>query len=295
MRFIKVNSNSMVNGVFIVGNKRSGSTHIGKLLNLHPEIFVSNESDIMWILYNFHNNKPLDYYPLDSPAGMKFSLEAAEHILSKDCTVQENFYNFQTYLMKVGFISVPPMEKKNLKYIGDQKPYQNIDPDVLPFILEHFPDARFIHLVRHPFEVISSSMKFMKDGSFLWKGKTPEEIFDKWVYHEQAVINAKEKYPSLKIHQVDYGDIISDAENQMQKIFDFLGLSYSKEVLFNCRFETAPNFKKVTEYPVSDSQKKMMDVYGYQTNFNYIEQSIIPPIRQFYHKASFKLRRMLFH
>jgi hypothetical protein len=284
----------MVNGVFIVGNKRSGSTHLMKLLNIHPEIFVSNESDIMWVLYNYHNNKPLDFYPLDSPAGMKFSLEAAEQILSKDKTVQENFYNFQTYLMEKGFISVAPMNKKNLKYIGDQKPYQNIDPEVLPFILEHFPNAKFIHLVRHPFEVISSSMKFMKDGSFLWKGKKPDEIFDKWVFHEQAVINAKAKY-DLAIHQVDYHDIISDTENQMKNIFEFLGLAYTKEILFECRFETAPNFKEIPTYPTTEDQLKMMNNFGYKSKFNYFEKTIIPPITQFYNKATFKLRRILFH
>jgi len=57
----------MTKAVFIVGNKRSGSTQLMALLNLHPNIFVSNESDIIWILYRFHNNQDIVPYPWDTP------------------------------------------------------------------------------------------------------------------------------------------------------------------------------------------------------------------------------------
>ena len=50
-----------INGLFIVGNKRSGSTHLMRLLNLHENIFVTNESDIVWVLYCYHNNIVIPY------------------------------------------------------------------------------------------------------------------------------------------------------------------------------------------------------------------------------------------
>ena len=36
--------------LFIMGNKRSGSTLMADLLNSHANVFVSHESDIAWIL-----------------------------------------------------------------------------------------------------------------------------------------------------------------------------------------------------------------------------------------------------
>ena len=81
----------------------------------------------------------------------------------------------------------------------------------------------------------------------------------------------------------------------MKKIFEFLEVSYSKEVLFECRFETAPNFKKMPIYPTTDAQLAMMKRFGYKSTFNYFEQTILPPVKQFWYKATFKLRRMLFH
>jgi LPS sulfotransferase NodH len=37
--------------LFIMGNKRSGSTLVTDLLNAHPRVFVSHESDVAWLLY----------------------------------------------------------------------------------------------------------------------------------------------------------------------------------------------------------------------------------------------------
>ncbi len=65
----------MTKAVFIIGNKRSGSTQLMHLLNLHPNIFISNESDILWILYRFHNNLDIVPYQWDTPIGMNRILE----------------------------------------------------------------------------------------------------------------------------------------------------------------------------------------------------------------------------
>ncbi|MCK5521977.1 MAG: sulfotransferase [Thiomargarita sp.] len=74
----------MTKAVFIIGNKRSGSTQLMHLLNLHPNIFVSNESDILWILYRFHNDLDIVPYKWDTPIGINRTLEKHKDLLSKD-------------------------------------------------------------------------------------------------------------------------------------------------------------------------------------------------------------------
>lgn len=44
--------------LFIIGNKRSGSTLMTDLPNVHPRVFVSHESDIAWILYQAREGWP---------------------------------------------------------------------------------------------------------------------------------------------------------------------------------------------------------------------------------------------
>ena len=69
--------------LFIIGNKRSGSTLTTDLLNSHPNIFVSHESDIAWILFQANDGKPERYkpHPLDSTLMMSSTLEIGKHIL----------------------------------------------------------------------------------------------------------------------------------------------------------------------------------------------------------------------
>ena len=54
--------------LFVIGSKRSGSTLTVHLLNTHPEVFVTHESDIAWLLYQYRNGRParVETHPLDS-------------------------------------------------------------------------------------------------------------------------------------------------------------------------------------------------------------------------------------
>lgn len=274
-----------MNGLFIVGNKRSGSTHLMNLLNLHDEVFVSNESDIIWILYNFHNGREIKPYPQGSPSGMNQSLEIASHVLDKNASVRENFENYQRYLMENGFLSQEPTHKKNLKYIGDQKPYQNIDPTMMPFIRKHFPKAKFIHLVRHPFEVVTSSMKFAKGtGGFIWKDMSPEQIMEKWEMHENWVKDARKKY-DLDIMDLRYDRLIARPKQEMTRVFQFLDVPFDSDLLNKCQEITMPNFKPITTYKLTESQRKMLEDYDMKTSFSWLDLKVIPKVSRYYHRA----------
>jgi len=276
-------------GLFIVGNKRSGSTHIMRLLNLHPKIFISNESDIIWILYNFHRGKEIERYPYDSPGGMNAALKVARDVLDAKASVVENYENFQRKLMETGFLKMEPTQKSKLEYIGDQKPYQNIDPEMLPFILEHFPDAKFLHILRHPFEVIPSSMKFGGGtGGFIWKGMGPKEIMEKWEMHENWVADAKEKY-SPDMVQLKYGDLMRDPRGEMQRIFDFLNLECDADLLEKCREITLVNFKPVENFALTETQRQLLKTYGMKTHFSLLQQKVIPQAKKVLEKIKRKL------
>ena len=55
--------------LFIMGNKRSGSTLMTDLLNSHANVFVSHESDIAWILYQARAGRPARYQTHTLAAG----------------------------------------------------------------------------------------------------------------------------------------------------------------------------------------------------------------------------------
>jgi hypothetical protein len=257
----------MTNAVFIVGNKRSGSTQLMNLLNLHPNIFISNESDIIWILYRFYNNQEIIPYPWDTPVGMNHTVEKYMYLLSKQQTPFDNFVTLQTTLMKEGSIKLPPMQKENLRWIGDQKPFQQIDPELMPFIKQHFPGAKFIHLIRHPFPVVKSSQVFVGQ---LWQGMSAEEILKRWTMHENWVQLEKQK-DEIPLLEVKYEDIISHTQREMARIFDFLAVDYDQAILQQARKITRSTIKPHPRLPCPPETQAIMSQYGYSTKSFWLE------------------------
>jgi len=258
----------MTKAVFIIGNKRSGSTQLMHLLNLHPNIFISNESDILWILYRFHNNLDIVPYQWDTPIGMNRTLEKHKDLLSKDKTPFENFVTIQKAIMETGIGKIEPVHKKNLLWIGDQKPFQQIDPEILPFIKENFPDAKFIHLIRHPFPVVRSSQVFIGQ---LWKGMSVDEILQRWTMHESWVQKNKNEVHKL---DVKYEDIISHTQREMVRMFEFLEVTYDQTILKLARRITRSTIRLHPRLPCSPETEAIMSQYGYKTKSFWLEKPL---------------------
>src|SRR5690349_3517914 len=58
-------------------------SHLVRLLNLHPAVFVAHESDVIWILYQMANGLLFHCYPWDGPRGMEATLKQCADLL--DC------------------------------------------------------------------------------------------------------------------------------------------------------------------------------------------------------------------
>jgi hypothetical protein len=215
----------MINPLFIIGNKRSGSSQLVRMLNLHPQVFVSHESDISWILYQFYNHQPFRAHPWDSDKGMRFTLDVAEHLLSPAKSPRENFLAVQMSIMEKGSPWLPPLKKPTLKWIGDKKPMQHTDPELLKFMLEQFPNAHFLHIVRRPFDVVASSDRFNRtaDGDF-WLGLSPAEKLERWTFHEQQVLQLSHTVDG-RMHHLCYENFCRQPKRELAEVFKFLQLN----------------------------------------------------------------------
>ena len=254
----------MTGTVFITGNKRSGTSQLVRMLNLHPRLFISHESDVIWILYQFYQNKPFESHRWDSPRGMDITVRQCGRVLTKGNSPQENFFALQHCMMTKGNPWLPPLSKKDLLWIGDKKPFQHTDPQLLAFILEMFPDARFIHMVRHPFAVAESSERFNKtiDGDF-WIDLPLEEKVERWTYHEKSVSELKLSQ-KRKVIDVRYEDLCREPAQELTKIFTFLDLAIDKNLIKKAHRDTQFIVKNVPAIPCNEETVSMMEEYGYK-------------------------------
>ena len=253
----------MTRPLFIIGNKRSGTSQLVRILNLHPQVFVSHESDIAWILYQFHHDQPYHAHAWDSDRGMRLTLECAGHLLRREASPWENFVAVQTAVMGKGNPWLAAQQKTGLRWIGDKKPMQHTDPELLAFLLQHFPEARFLHIVRHPFEVVASSDRFNQtvNGDF-WLGLSPAEKAERWAFHEQQVLQLRQTLPG-RVHSLRYEDFCRRTEKELSGVFEFFQLEPDPQMLREAAHQTRPQARVIPATRCSAEVQRVAAVHSY--------------------------------
>jgi hypothetical protein len=253
----------MTRPLFIVGNKRSGTSHLVRLLNLHPQVFVSHESDIVWALYQFSHNQPFQSHPWDSDRGLRHTVESCGDLFRRERSPHENFLAIQQRLMEAGTPFLPPQTKADLRWIGDKKPFQHADPQLVTFMLEHFPDAHFLHIVRHPFSVALSSDRFnARRGGDFWLGLSREEKVQRWTFHERQVLALRDKLPG-RVHSLRYEDLCERTEEELSRVFAFLHLSAASDMLEEAVRQTRPVTRHAAVIECCVATTRIAGGYGY--------------------------------
>ena len=260
--------------LFLLGNKRSGTSHLVSLLNQHPAVFVTHESDVVWLLRQATLGQPPSAYPWDGERGLRATvaaagdlLDAAREDLERGVGVRDTFTAIQLRLMTSGSAVQTPYSKPQVQWLGDKKPVQQADPEVLAFTTEHFPDARFLHIVRHPRAVVSSMQQRAQSGAPVAFWSQPvDHVLDMWCRHEEWAIAAEESLTGAML-SLKYEDLIADAASEMARIYAFLDLEVPEHLGEEATQATRPGANEASqqlELPQSARADALMARYGYQ-------------------------------
>jgi hypothetical protein len=215
--------------VFLIGNKRSGTSHLTRLINLHPRAFISHESDVIWILYQWLQRQRFACYPWDGPLGMASTVAACRHLLAGDPAaraVADLFVDIELHLMRTGSrVQHAQPYKRDVAVIGDKKPVQQADPAIQTFLQSHFPNARYLHIVRHPRAVVTSMLKAQTWAMVAyWSRGSTTSLLERWAVHEEWVLAIKARHPVLTVR---FEDLTASPATEMRRVFTYLGLPWS--------------------------------------------------------------------
>jgi hypothetical protein len=123
----------------------------------------------------------------------------------------------------------------------------------IPTLLELFPDARFVHIVRDPYAVFPSTVNLWKTLYETHGLQTPtfagleEHVFSTYTHLYERIEEGKKILPPGHFHEIRYEDLIANPVTELQRMYDRLGLG---------DFEPA-------RAPV---EKYLIQQAGYQTN-----------------------------
>ena len=214
---------------FIVGRGRSGSTLLRSVLDAHPAIMIPLESRfVQFLYYNF---------PLKGPWTTETALRALDALdawyESPDlhgqplldaihaCGPELTFHRF----CKLIYLHSPSaFEKGRIRILGDKNPRYSF---FIPQLMQLFPGASFIHLVR---DFRDNLLSVQQASGNIKESGNPYVAMGRWCLYNRVILKHQRRHPGV-FHRVHFEELIKDPETVMQELCSFLGLEYVPEVL----------------------------------------------------------------
>lgn len=235
---------------FIVGVGRSGTTLLRLMFQSHPNIAIPYESHF---LTKYHSRLS-EYGDLNSDDNLR---KLINDILSEDLLKKwDHSFSVDTIFPMIGSRTLGSViraiyddyqkGKQKLRW-GDKSDYL----DRLHVINEMFPDALFIHIIRDGRDVANSVLKLP------WG---PSDIIQaaEW-WHEHVTVGRRmgAMLEPSRYTEIKFEDLISDTENQMKRLCEFIGEEFSEEVLnyYKNSANAIPESRKAQHYNADSPPK----------------------------------------
>ena len=228
--------------IFIVGNSRSGTTLVGRILNRHREVFTFDELHFFEELWNPESDSIL-------------SRTEATELVAKLLNIQRNGYltrgKTEDFISEadrlIGELAIPlsPISVfaafLDYESQGKTRPCEQTPQNTLYIgeILQGFPEARIIHIIRDPRDILLSQKRRWK-RPFLANNIPKKEAIRYWLnYHPitiskiwQGNINSVRRFSQdNRVKEVRFEDLVSNPQQIVTEICQFLDLSYSEKLL----------------------------------------------------------------
>lgn len=160
---------------------------------------------------SFYNNLVFPSQAADHEAGLDLDAVPAAHLARWKRT-------FDRYLRELDLRHGRPLVLKSPTRTAHVKP-----------LLELYPDARFVHIIRDPREVHPSAMRMWRTLLDLLCMETQARISEEFVFASHLLLHRKLKearqlVPASQFHEVRFETLVSDPVGEMERLYAALGL-----------------------------------------------------------------------
>lgn len=210
--------------VFIIGSPRSGTSALTWALGQHPNLLPVEET--RW----------LAKLAVDLRATYQLGRQAyVSQIASMGIGVAD-FYGAFGNAVNDMILSHGRYDSDFRRNVDERSPFQRYrqptDPknrwvDGTPEysravydLLELFPKAQFIHILRDVHQVANSLVHFDQAGA---SARTPEDAYEEWYGLVRACVDAERAFGSKTVLRVRHADLLAKPESVVWRCLDFLG------------------------------------------------------------------------
>lgn len=199
--------------IFIGGVPRSGTSLVQKILDMHSQIYAGPEFDHLNELSKVYRN-------------MKRGVENQRQVFYYDKKkLQENFGRL------INDIFRSKIEKEGVQFLSEKTP-----SNVLVFneLIELFPEAKFIFVVRDPRANINSFKNVASRASeFGDKVPVGNDLFNDLNLINQYIWAGNDFHlkHGKSCHLLRYESLLKDPKTEIQNLCDFIGIPFELQML----------------------------------------------------------------
>lgn len=187
--------------LLVMGAPRSGTTFFQFVMNLHPDINLTNETRV-------------------------FSWLGKSLVLASDATnlnqEKDAFLSGDWLAEKIRSFCVG--HKPSASYFGDKNPHYALLDEEMDHLKKAFPTIRIIEIVRHPHDVINSLMVLK------WANDL-ENAIGIWKRHVDGGRKIQGKIPPAHFCRIKHEDLITDGIGVCTRTLSWLQLNMSQDVM----------------------------------------------------------------
>lgn len=216
--------------IFLVGAPRSGTTILQSLLAAHPKITSFPETKFFHFLWTER---------LKSKLPDRLHKFFHEEINRPDLYDESEVYRRQITSDRikwfVGILDRLAVEEGNKIWLEKTPEHVYFIRDILNYL----PDAKFIHIVRNPLDVIASMRKATQTPglNILWGGEwTLEFCIERW--NTSAAVTHTHSWQVEKHLVVRYENLLTDKIRVLSQCCYFIDICYDSEMLRKYRSKT---------------------------------------------------------
>jgi hypothetical protein len=212
----------MLAPIFIVGCPRSGTTLLRDLLRSHPNLTFPPESQFIPRYYRAYGNPNSNS---DAIRLGKIILNTRSIRTWEIDLKPESFADCRTFQQVLYILFEAWRRRENKARWGDKTPqYVN----EIPLLLELFPSAQIIHIIRDGRDVALSALKVAFEGNLFTAA-------DRWRSSVRAGREAGARLSTDSYLEIRYEDLLERPECVMKLVCDFLNEPFDPAVLRPCQ------------------------------------------------------------
>ena len=216
--------------VFVLAPPRSGSTLLRVMLGGHPGLFAPPELELLGFDTLERRRRALTGGRAYLREGAVRALMEAEDLPVEQARLLMASYEERGSSVRQFYAHLT--EKLGGRVLVDKSTTYALKPEVLRHAETHFPEARYLHLVRHPCGVIHSYCEARMDRLFhAGHDFSPRQLAElEWLAAHENVGYFLNGVDPHRRHRVDFEALVEQPEAVMREVCDFLGIHFVPEM-----------------------------------------------------------------